>query len=42
MDERQPEVHKLLKTVDTPLNALGREDLMPGVEALEEINASYR
>ena len=42
VDERQPEVHKLLKTVDTPLNALGRDELMPGLEVLEEINASYR
>ena len=42
VDERQPEVHQLLKTVDTPLNALVRDDLMPGVEALEEINASFR
>lgn len=38
----QPEVHQLLKTVDTPLNALKRDVLMPGTAALQEINASYR
>lgn len=38
----QPDVHRLLQTSDTPLNALKREVLMPGVEALEEINAEYR
>ncbi len=42
VDERQPEVHKLLNTCDTPLNALSREELMPGMEVLEEINAGYR
>jgi 2-oxoglutarate ferredoxin oxidoreductase subunit beta len=37
----QPEVHKLLNTVDTPLNALPQEVLMPSIGALDEINASF-
>lgn len=41
VDAAKPEVHKLLNTVDTPLNALPQEVLMPGMEALEEINASF-
>ncbi len=42
VDAAQPEVHKLLNTSDTPLNALKQDVLMPGAEALEEINASFR
>ncbi len=42
VDAAQPNVHELLNTVDTPLNALKRDVLMPGMSALEEINASYR
>ncbi len=42
VDQVQPEVHEILNTVDVPLNALTREELMPGVEALEEINSSFR
>ena len=38
----QPDVHQLLNTVDTPLNMLEEDVLMPGQEALAEINASYR
>ena len=42
IDAEQPSVHKLLNTVDAPLNSLGRNELMPGVAALEEINAGFR
>lgn len=42
VDQVQPEVHEILNTVDAPLNALTRDELMPGVKALEEVNASYR
>jgi 2-oxoglutarate/2-oxoacid ferredoxin oxidoreductase subunit beta len=42
VDAEQKEVHKLLNTVDQPLNELEESVLMPGVEALEEINASFR
>ncbi|HZV69988.1 MAG TPA: 2-oxoacid:ferredoxin oxidoreductase subunit beta [Saprospiraceae bacterium] len=42
INEQQMEVHRVLNTVDTPLNLLKEEDLMPGVEALEGINDSYR
>jgi hypothetical protein len=31
-----------LNTVDTPLNMMHQEALVPGLEALEEINASFR
>jgi len=42
IDADQMEVHQILNTIDTPLNLLGEEDLMPGLEALEGINAEYR
>jgi 2-oxoglutarate ferredoxin oxidoreductase subunit beta len=42
VDADQKEVHTLLKTVDRPLNELEESVLMPGAEALEEINASFR
>jgi 2-oxoglutarate/2-oxoacid ferredoxin oxidoreductase subunit beta len=42
VDAEQPEVHTILNTVDVPLNELDEEDLMPGLEMLEEVNASYR
>lgn len=42
VDPDQMEVHEILNTVSAPLNAFGEVDLMPGVEALEEINDSYR
>lgn len=42
VDADQKEVHKILNTVDQPLNELEESVLMPGLEALEEINASFR
>jgi 2-oxoglutarate/2-oxoacid ferredoxin oxidoreductase subunit beta len=42
VDAAQKEIHELLNTVDTPLNVIDQELLFPGIEALEEINASYR
>jgi len=42
VDPEQMDVHEILNTVSKPLNEFGENDLMPGVEALEEINASYR
>jgi 2-oxoglutarate ferredoxin oxidoreductase subunit beta len=42
VDADQREVHQILNTVDQPLNELEESVLMPGMEALEEINASFR
>ncbi len=42
IDEKQPSVHKLLNTVDAPLNALSENDLRPDQATLKEINAMYR
>jgi len=42
INEDQMEVHRVLNTIDTPLNLLREEDLMPGVVALEVINGEYR
>lgn len=38
----QMEVHDILNTIDQPLNELNEDELMPGLEALEEINSAYR
>lgn len=38
----QMEVHTILNTVSTPLNALTRNELMPEAEALDEINAGFK
>ena len=42
VDAKQQEVHEILHTIDQPLNELGEMQLIPGSQALEEINASYR
>ena len=42
IDDKQKEVHQILNTIDRPLNDLREEELIPGVEALEGINAEYR
>jgi 2-oxoglutarate/2-oxoacid ferredoxin oxidoreductase subunit beta len=42
INPEQMDVHEILHTVERPLNAFGEAELMPGVEALEEINESYR
>jgi len=36
------DLHRLLNTVDAPLNALGETELVPGAAALEKFNASLR
>jgi 2-oxoglutarate ferredoxin oxidoreductase subunit beta len=39
----EPEdLHRLLNTVDAPLNALAEKELVPGAAALEKFNASLR
>ena len=42
VDPEQMEVHEILNTTDKPLNALGEDILMPGHDALAQINASFR
>jgi 2-oxoglutarate/2-oxoacid ferredoxin oxidoreductase subunit beta len=36
------DLHRLLNTVDVPLNGLGEQELIPGAAALEKFNASLR
>ena len=36
------DLHDLIQTTETPLNALGKKELCPGAVALEEINADLR
>jgi len=36
------DLHRLLNTVDVPLNLLGEKELIPGAAALEKFNASLR
>jgi 2-oxoglutarate/2-oxoacid ferredoxin oxidoreductase subunit beta len=36
------DLHRVLNTIDAPLNALGEEELVPGAAALEKFNASLR
>ncbi len=42
IDPKSKDLHELLDTVNTPLNELKEEDLCPGSEALEVINAGMR
>jgi 2-oxoglutarate ferredoxin oxidoreductase subunit beta len=42
VDPNTEDLHHLLQTNDKPLNSLKKEDLCPGSEALQEINASLR
>jgi 2-oxoglutarate/2-oxoacid ferredoxin oxidoreductase subunit beta len=42
VDPNPRDLHAHLKTVDTPLNALDDDALVPGSKALEAINASLR
>jgi 2-oxoglutarate/2-oxoacid ferredoxin oxidoreductase subunit beta len=42
VDEEPEDLHAHLRTVATPLNALGEKELCPGQAALEAINASLR
>jgi 2-oxoglutarate ferredoxin oxidoreductase subunit beta len=36
------DLHRLLNTVDAPLNSLSEKELVPGAAALEKLNASLR
>ena len=42
MDKDSSELHEMLKTSDTALNALGKDVLCPGSDALSKLNASLR
>jgi 2-oxoglutarate ferredoxin oxidoreductase subunit beta len=42
LDPLATDLHVSLNTVDTPLNTLGNEQLCPGSQALEKINAALR
>lgn len=42
INTQTPELNELLHTTETPLNQLHEAQLCPGVEALDEINASFR
>jgi len=42
MDPDSMDLHKIIDTVDKPLNKLDESDLYPGDGVLEEINASFR
>lgn len=42
MDKDSSDLHELLKTSDTPLNSLSKNDLCPGSDALAKLNASLR
>ena len=42
MEPEAEDLHAHLRTVETPLNALGEKDLCPGQAALDKINASLR
>ncbi len=42
IDRNSNDLHEMLKTSEKPLNALGQNELCPGAEALEKLNASLR
>ncbi|MEW6362043.1 MAG: 2-oxoacid:ferredoxin oxidoreductase subunit beta [Pyrinomonadaceae bacterium] len=42
INEKAPDLHSLLNTVDKPLNSLTEAELCPGREVIEKINASLR
>lgn len=42
LEPESRELHEMLDTVPTPLNALQEDDLIPGLDALEAINAENR
>jgi 2-oxoglutarate ferredoxin oxidoreductase subunit beta len=42
IESKPKDLHKLLNTVETPLNTLGEDELCPGAATLEKINASLR
>ena len=42
IDSESQDLHRILNTVDAPLNKLDESNLIPGKEALEAINHSFR
>jgi 2-oxoglutarate ferredoxin oxidoreductase subunit beta len=42
LDPQADDLHRLLNTVDVPLNQLAEKELVPGASALEKFNASLR
>ncbi len=42
IDRNTKDLHHLIKTSDTPLNRLTKDDLCPGNDALQDINAGLR
>ncbi len=42
LDESSQELHDLINTTERPLNALAKQDLCPGSDALAKLNASLR
>ncbi len=42
LDPKSNDFHKIINTVDTPLNQLEEKDLNPGVEVLDRLNQSFR
>jgi 2-oxoglutarate ferredoxin oxidoreductase subunit beta len=42
LDETQPDMHDLAKTVETPLAQLPFAELCPGAEALDRLQARWR
>jgi 2-oxoglutarate ferredoxin oxidoreductase subunit beta len=42
VEKESRDMHDYLNTVDTPLNELGDNELVPGPAALEKFNASHR
>ena len=42
VDEEADDLHRLLNTVEAPLNSLTEQDLVPGAAALEKFNSSLR
>jgi 2-oxoglutarate ferredoxin oxidoreductase subunit beta len=42
LNENSTDLHQLLNTTDRPLNSLGADELCPGPDALEKLNAGLR
>ncbi|MDE2133574.1 MAG: 2-oxoacid:ferredoxin oxidoreductase subunit beta [Alphaproteobacteria bacterium] len=42
LDPKPEDLHGHLNTIDAPLNRLGQDELCPGADALEAVNAEYR
>ncbi len=42
IESKSRDLHQMLNTVSTPLNALNEQDVCPGVEELEKINEENR